>query len=346
MKRVTALPDHRALPAAGAPASAVARLLGCFALALGCAACKPAGAAGSQLPGVPRGASVALVGAGDIASCESDGYDDDDKDHDKKKKQRKRTRLSNPVTGVSATGRLLDSLVRGGGSVVVFTAGDNAYGEGTPGQFAGCYDQNWGRHRSITRPSPGNHDYKTRGARGYFDYFGDLAGPSGRGYYSYDLADWHMISLNSEIETSAGSAQERWLRDDLKGTTKRCVLAYWHQPRFSSGKHGSLDAMQPLWEALYEHGAELVLNGHDHDYERFAPQTPDGERDEARGIRQFVAGTGGRSLRAFESPVANSEVRYNRTHGLLKMTLGADSYSWEFIPVSGSFRDTGRGRCH
>jgi len=313
--------------------------------------------ADTQAARIPPGTPVVLVGAGDIASCESGGYDDDDEDDDgdadrkkgekgKNQKKKQKTRLSAPAIGVSATGRLLDSLVEGSKPVVVFTAGDNAYGEGTRGQFAGCYDQHWGRHRSITRPAPGNHDYKTKGAAPYFDYFGERAGPAGRGYYSYDVGDWHLISLNSEISTSTGSAQERWLRDDLKGTTKRCVLAYWHKPRFSSGKHGSLTALQPLWEALYQHGAEVVLNGHDHDYERFAPQTPGGEPDEARGIRQFVVGTGGRSLRAFESPVANSEVRHNRTHGLLKLTLGADSYSWAFIPVSGTFRDSGSGTCH
>ena len=277
------------------------------------------------------GATAVLIGAGDIASCGSHDDDDDGR--------------WNGGSGVELTARLLDSLVPGNAPVAVFTTGDNAYGEGTARQFASCYDPSWGRHKSVTRPAPGNHDYKTKGARGYFDYFGSNAGPGRRGYYSYDLGDWHIISLNSEISMARGSAQEEWLRDDLAATTKQCVLAYWHEPRFSSGKHGSSTVPAPLWEALYEHHAEIIVNGHDHHYERFAPQTPGGQRDEARGIRQFVVGTGGRKLRKFKSAIANSEVRYNATYGVLKLTLSADGYRWEFVSVSGAVPDSGSGTC-
>jgi hypothetical protein len=258
-----------------------------------------------------------LVGAGDIADCGSSGDD--------------------------ATAALLDAIPG-----TVFTAGDNAYGDGTPTEFARCYDPTWGRHKARTRPSPGNHDYETGSATGYYGYFGARAGPAGRGYYSYDLGAWHVVSLNSNIAMSAGSPQEQWLRADLAATTKRCVLAYWHHPRFSSSdSHGSEPETQPLWQALYDHAAEVVISGHDHTYERFAPQTPDGAADPGRGIRQFVVGTGGKSHYGFGPPLPNSEARDNTSYGVLKLTLDPGSYSWTFIPAAGdSFTDSGRGTCH
>jgi calcineurin-like phosphoesterase family protein/Big-like domain-containing protein len=267
------------------------------------------------------GGSVVLVGAGDIAGSGS---------------------------GDEATAQLLDQVVAAGGSsVTVFTAGDNAYSSGSATEFSTYYDPTWGRHRSRTRPSPGNHDYSTSGASGYFGYFGSQAGPSGRGYYSYDAGNWHIVSLNSEVATSAGSAQEQWLRSDLAATSKPCVLAYWHKPRFSSGsKHGSDAGMGPLFKALYDYHAEVVVSGHDHEYERFAPQDPSGTADPGKGIRQFVAGTGGESLSGFGTPLPNSEVRYSGSFGVLKLTLGSSGYTWEFIPVSGSFRDSGNATCH
>jgi hypothetical protein len=259
-----------------------------------------------------------LVGAGDIAGSGS---------------------------GDEETAQLLDQVVAAdGASVTVFTAGDNAYPDGTPSNFTDYYEPTWGRHKARTRPSPGNHDYHTAGAAGYFDYFGANAGDPGVGYYGYDVGEWHIISLNSEISMSAGSAQEQWLRADLAATTKPCVLAYWHKPRFSSANHGSSTGPRALWQALYDYKAEVVVAGHDHTYERFALQDPDGNADQS-GIRQFVVGTGGRSLYSFGSPEPNSEVRYDSTFGVIKFTLSAGSYTWEFMPVSGTFSDSGSGTC-
>ena len=264
----------------------------------------------------PPGRGEVLVGAGDIADCGS--------------------------SGAEATAALLDAIPG-----TVFTAGDNAYSSGTASEYANCYDPTWGRHKARTRPAPGNHEYNTSDAAPYYAYFGANAGPSGRGYYSYDLGDWHLISLNSNIDMSAGSAQELWLRADLAATTKTCVLAYWHHPRFSSGSHGSSTESQPLWQALYDYNADVVVVGHDHNYQRFAPQTPSGAPDPVRGIREFVAGTGGRSHYSFSTPIANTEAYNTDTWGVLKLTLDAASYSWEFIPIAGgTYRDSGTGACH
>ncbi len=261
------------------------------------------------------GPDPVLVGAGDIADCAA--WQDD------------------------ATAVLLDGIA---GTVV--TLGDNAYENGTAAEFAACYEPTWGRHKARTGPSPGNHDYHSAGAVPYFAYFGANAGPPGAGYYSYDLGVWHVVSLNSEAPAGAGSAQEQWLRADLTANPRACTLAYWHRPRFSSGPHGSDASMQALWQALYDHGADVVLSGHDHTYERFAPQTPSGAFDGARGIRQFVVGTGGRALYAFGTIRPNSEVRRNDTHGVLKLTLRSTSYEWEFVPIAGqTFRDTGVASC-
>lgn len=258
-----------------------------------------------------------LVGAGDIADCSSGGDE--------------------------ATATLLNGI-----SGTVFTAGDNAYPDGAAADFSLCYEPSWGRHKARTRPSPGNHDYRTSGASAYYSYFGGNAGPSGRGYYSYDLGDWHIVSLNSNISMSAGSAQETWLRADLAASTKRCTLAYWHHPRFSSSSnHGNQPETQPLWEALYDAGAEIVISAHDHTYERFAPQTPTGTANSSRGIREFVVGTGGRDLYGFGTAQPNSEVRNNDTFGVLKLTLGSGTYAWQFLSVAGSsFTDSGTGACH
>ena len=263
----------------------------------------------------PPGGSVILVGAGDIAR---DGG------------------------GSEATAALLDAIPG-----TVFTAGDNAYPDGSASDYARLYAPTWGRHRARTRPAPGNHEYNTSGATAYYQYFGDNAGPSGRGYYSYDLGDWHIVSLNSNIDMSAGSAQEQWLRADLAATTQDCTLAYWHHPRFSSGSHGSSTKSQAIWQALYDAGAEIVIVGHDHNYQRFAPQTPDGREDLERGIREFVVGTGGSGHYSFGSPIANTEAYNIDTYGVLKLTLSPGAYSWEFIPVAGqSYRDAGSGTCH
>ena len=256
-----------------------------------------------------------FVGAGDIANC---SRDEDE-----------------------ATAKLLDNI-----SGTVFTVGDNAYPDGTASQFTNCYGPTWGRHKNRTRPSPGNHDYHVNGADGYFDYFGVAAGSNRTGYYSYNLGAWHIISLNSEISMGAGSAQEQWLRDDLAANSSVCTLAYWHKPRFSSGQHGNIAGSQALWQALYEDGADVVINGHDHTYERFAPQNPNGQADANRGIREFIVGTGGAGLYAFPSIQPNSQVRNNTTYGVLKLTLHSTSYDWQFVHIAGqTFTDSGSSNC-
>ena len=265
----------------------------------------------------PPPGSVVFVGAGDIASCSS--------------------------TGDEATANLLDNIAG-----TVFTLGDNAYESGTSTEFTNCYNPSWGRHKNRTRPSPGNHDYVTAGAAGYYGYFGSNAGDPAKGYYSYDLGDWHIIALNSTVARNAGSAQEQWLRADLAANTKACTLAYWHHPRFSSGfEHGNDTSVQDLWQALYDYNADLILSGHDHDYERFAPQTPTGVADATRGIREFIVGTGGRSHYSLGTLKANSQVFDGTTYGVLKLTLGSGGYDWDFAHVAGaSFSDAGSGSCH
>ncbi len=240
-----------------------------------------------------------------------------------------------------ATARLVSSIPG-----TILTLGDEAYPSGSPADFANCYAPTWGKLKARTRPVPGNHEYATPGAQGYFEYFGAAAAPP-NGYYSFDLGAWHLIALNGDIRVAAGSAQEKWLRADLAAHPTRCALAYWHEPRFSSGPHGSDAKFQPLWQALYEAGAEIVLAGHDHDYERFAPQAPDGTADPARGIRQFVVGTGGASLYPIVVPQPNSEARNNNTWGVLKLTLHPDRYDWEFVPAAGKmYTDSGSAACH
>ena len=217
---------------------------------------------------------MVLLAAGDIASCASDGDE--------------------------ATAALIRARPR----AVVATLGDNVYDAGRPNEFERCYAPTWGAAKNRTRPTPGNHDYDTPGAAGYFTYFGRRAGDPARGWYSYRLGGWHVVVLNSNCDQVGGchrgSEQERWLRRTLAANRVRCTLAYWHHPRFSSGaKHGGSPATADFWTALYEAGADIVLSGHDHVYERFTPQTPDATAAPGRGIREFVVGTGGRSLYSF-----------------------------------------------
>lgn len=262
-----------------------------------------------------------LIGAGDIADCGTDGDE--------------------------ATAGLLDALPG-----TVFTTGDNVYEDGTPQEFAECYAPTWGRHLARTRPAPGNHDWGTDALGGYLGYFGAAAtGPGGVSWYAYDLGTWRVVVLDSSCDRVGGcgpeSPQGRWLAADLAASSARCTVAIFHHPRFSSGdRHGSDPTMDPLWRALYAADVDVVVNGHDHDYERFAPQDPDGNEDRSRGIRQFVVGTGGTGLRGFNDPVANSELRLAVAHGLLELTLRDGSYEWRFIPTSGDVSDRGTASCH
>ncbi|MBI4477196.1 MAG: metallophosphoesterase, partial [Acidobacteria bacterium] len=244
----------------------LALALGAAVLVVACADARPPTGPGPTPHPEPIGPDEVFVGAGDIAQCDA---------------------ASRP----HLTAALLDGIPG-----TVFTAGDNAYPDGSTRAFMTCYEPTWGRHKARTRPSPGNHDYDTPGAAPYFAYFGSNAGPPGLGYYSFTLGSWHIISLNSEISAFPGSAQMDWLRNDLAMNPTRCALAYFHTPVFSSGLHGDNPHMQAVWRVLYATGVDVIVNGHDHNYERFAPMDPDGERDLVSGIRQFVVGTGGGPL--------------------------------------------------
>ena len=257
------------------------------------------------------GEGAVLVGAGDIGDCTSGG---DEK-----------------------TAHLLHSIPG-----TVFTAGDNAYPSGSAADFASCYDPSWGNHRWRTRPSPGNHEYATPNAAGYFGYFGSRAGPAGLGYYAYTRGTWRIYSLNSE---KLDQSQLDWLRADLAAHPAQCSMAYFHRPLRSSGFHGTYLPVKELWQPLYEAGVEIIVNGHDHDYERFAPMRPDGVRD-PMGIREFVVGTGGTALRSFTAIKANSQARNSSVHGVLKLYLADGSYSWRFVSVDGGYTDNGSYRCH
>jgi len=237
----------------------------------------------------------------------------------------------------------------------VLILGDVQYADGTPEKFARSYDPSWGRVKDVTRPAIGNHEYWSAGATGYFDYFngaGNPTGPAGdrsTGYYSYDIGAWHFVALNSNcsiVACAAGSAQEQWLRADLAANASACTLAYFHHPRWSSSKYGSSTAVAPLVQALYDDGADVMLTGHAHLYERFAPQAPDGTADPADGIRQFVVGTGGKSLYDFGSTAPNSGMRQNWAYGVLNMTLRPNGYDWSFVAAPGApFTDVGTDVC-
>lgn len=270
-------------------------------------------------PATVAAADPVLVGAGDIADC--------------------------TTTTDSATAALLDGVPG-----TVFTLGDNAYDAGTSAQFRDCYGPTWGRHKARTRPAPGNHDYETAKAAGYFGYFGSAAGDPAKGWYSYDVGTWHIVVLNSNCSDiggcSATSPQGTWLKANLAANAGKDVLAYWHHPRFSSGIHGPAPSLGAFWEILYAAGADIVLNGHDHDYERFVRQDPWGRSDPAFGIREFVVGTGGTELRGKGATSANS-VAFSSTFGVLKLTLRPGAYDWSFLPIAGStFHDSGTTRTH
>ena len=302
-----------------------------------------------------------LAGAGDIARC----YPGQDPTA---------FQPPGPDNPAEQTARLLDDMP----GATVMAVGDNAYQFGSPLDYAGCYHPTWGRHRDRTRPATGNHEYLTPGAAGYFGYFGLRAAPP-HGYYSYDLGRWHVVVINSTpqvylcwppeanefppgfpslpvpetLDPAAGRAcagdvaQQLWLAADLaahRGT--RCTVAYFHHPRYSSGPHGNHYQMQRIWDILYANGVDVVVSGHDHLYERFAPQDPTGNADPARGIRQFTVGTGGAEFYDVATRQPNSEVLINTEHGVLVLSLANKEYGWAFVAVDRSVKDSGSGACH
>ena len=262
----------------------------------------------------PIEADATFVGAGDIARC--------------------------PDGEAEATARLLDRIPG-----TVFTLGDNVYPRSTADLLAQCYGPTWGRHLPRTLPTPGNHDWEESAGLPYFVYFGASAGPAGRGYYSATVGSWHIVSLNSNIAAHVGSPQYEWLKADLAASGATCTLAMWHHPLFSSGRNGNSPQMRDMWRLLNQSGADIVLAGHEHAYERFAPQDADA-RPDPRGIRGFVVGTGGTSLYERVTVQPNSEVWENRTWGVLKLTLKPGSYDWQFVPIDGQgFSDSGSSQC-
>lgn len=258
-----------------------------------------------------------LIGAGDIAGCTPEYQDE-------------------------ATANLLDTIPG-----TIFNLGDNVYPDGTAAEFSNCYGPSWGRHLARTRPAVGNHEYHTRTpvlGGGYFGYFGDRAAPAGLPYYSYNLGAWHIVVLDSERKLGDQAA---WLRADLAANKQLCTLAYWHKPFFTSGEIPPALGLERIVTILYRAGADVIVSGHNHIYERFRPQNPAGVADPERGIRQFVVGTGGAPLLPFGTRTPNLQVRQNSAHGVLKLTLYETRYTWQFISVAGkSFTDSGGTKCH
>jgi acid phosphatase type 7 len=263
-------------------------------------------------------------------------------------------------TSNSCRQRYTSNLIVNSGVAAVLALGDNQYYCAGYQAFQQSYALSWGQFKSITYPVVGNHEYLTSGgtgcdtsnagASGHFSYFGAAAGQAGQGWYSYDVGSWHLIALNSNCGDAGGcsstSPQGKWLTADLAAHPNACTLAYWHIPLFSSGGRASSNSLS-LWTQLYNAGADVVLSAHDHDYERFAPQTPSGTADSARGIREFIVGTGGANHTSFTLSAANSEIRNDSTYGVLKLTLHAGSYDWSFQPEAGAtFADGGTGTCH
>jgi hypothetical protein len=274
----------------------------------------------------PDPGAYTLLGAGDIADCGN-------------------------ISGAEATAKLIEKIPG-----TVFAAGDLAYERGTDAEFRNCYDPTWGRFKDRTRPAPGNHEYNGSSALGYFRYWGGQAGDPRKGYYSYDLGSWHVVVLNTNCEIPSlggcgeGSPEETWLREDLAAHASSCIIAYGHHALFSSGiftKHSRHAELLPFWRDLYAAHADLALAGHEHSYERFAPQDPQGNLDQEHGMRQITVGTGGRSHTLLGLAQANSEVRNDDTYGVLKLTLSPGRYKWEFLPEPDrAFRDSGEGTCH
>ncbi len=270
--------------------------------------------------GCPTSTPVVVLAAGDIAYC--------------------------PSSAAASNAAQTAAVLRRVPGVPVLLLGDLAYSSGTPTEFRDCFDPIWGVEKPRMRPSPGNHEYNTANATGYYAYFGTQAGGTAQGYYSFDIGDWHIVSLNSNIDAQTGSAQELWLRDDLAKTARTCTLAYWHHPLFTSSPRGYNAKMKDIRSTLSEFRATVILNGHEHNYERFAKQNADGVADPVNGIRQFIVGTGGIGMTPMLTAVANSEVRSALTFGALQLTLASNSYAWDFVPaVEGVVVDSGTANC-
>lgn len=259
-------------------------------------------------------------------------------------------------TATNCRQKAVSDLVVNAGYTAVLTLGDIQYEDGEYAKFMQSYDPSWGRVKAVTRPVPGNHEYLTKDAAGYFQYFGAAAGDPAKGYYSYSLGSWHLIAINSQCSKASGchaaSPQHTWLRDVLAANKNRCVLAYWHHPRFSSGRHGSHRQMTTIWNTLVTEGADVVLSGHDHSYERFeaigvTPASSEQPVLDANGIRSFVVGNGGKNLTPFtKPPLTGAAVRNDHTYGVLKLTLHPESYDWQFVPEAGkTWTDGGSTRC-
>jgi len=275
--------------------------------------------------GVGEAEAQVLLAAGDIAECDHQGDE--------------------------ATANILARYP----SATIAALGDLAYQHGTPEEFSQCYGPSWGKFKGRTKPTTGNHDEATKNAQGYWDFFGSRGGPYDRYYYSYDLGAWHVVVLNSDCWRVGGcdpaDPQAEWLRRDLERHPALCTLAYWHRPPFSSGRYGApkdTRRVRPLWRVLYGEGVDVLLTGHEHSYERFAPMNAEGQRNDARGVRLFVVGTGGGNLREFKyDPLPTTEVRQHDTWGVLKLDLKPTGYNWKFLPVAGgSFADSGSGACN
>lgn len=281
---------------------------------------------------LPAPAQVTVVAAGDIACDPADaGYNDG--------------------AGTATRCHMLatSDMALALSPAAVLLLGDNQYENGTLAKYQASFDPSWGRLKAVTRPAPGNHEYLTAGAQGYYDYFGMAAGDPAKGWYSFDLGGWHLVALNSNCGAVGGcgsaSPQGLWLAADLAANPGVCTLAYWHHPRFSSGPHGDDPLFQDFWTQLRAAGADLVLNGHDHGYERFAPQSPAGAADPG-GPREFVVGTGGKNLTSVVTVRANSEIRNYGSFGILELSLHPNGYEWRFLSDGGSVLDSGHGLCH
>ncbi|NND01297.1 MAG: hypothetical protein HKN91_00785 [Acidimicrobiia bacterium] len=270
--------------------------------------------------GTPNQANL-LVAAGDVAKCGLDG--------------------------AHQTADLLDRIFAERNGTLALL-GDGAYQDGTPSEYANCYDPTWGRHKSRTKPAPGNHDYNTRDAAGYFDYFGARAGDPDKGYYAYDIGNWRIISLNTECDEIGGCGQSsaiyQWLDNQLQNNPRQCVLAYGHRPRFDSGPHENDSSLEHLWDLLYDAGTDVVLSGHSHNYQRYAKIDSNGQAAND-GMRAFIVGTGGTNLRNIDNPHPRLRASEDEEHGVLVLELSAGRYTWEFVNVDDRVLDAGSGTC-